>query len=67
MFKGTIDRYGKMMGYLAIKPLELSGQIKYKDKNYKTDNWSDYIRPSSYYDGVIEPAKKTVDNLKKLT
>lgn len=66
-FKATIDRFGKIMSYMAVKPLEMSGQIKYKDKNYKTDNWGDYIEPSSYYDGIVQPAKKTIDNLKKLT
>ncbi len=67
MFKATIDRYDKIINFTTIKPLEMSGQISYKNKKHKTDNWSDYIKPRSYYDGVIQSADETIDKLKKLT
>lgn len=66
-FKATIDRFGKIIDFTTIKPLEMSGQIEYKNKKYKTDNWSDYIKPYSYYSGVIQSANDTLGKLKKLT
>jgi len=67
MFKATIDRFEKIIEFTTIKPLEMSGQIQYKDKKYKTDKWSDYIKPRSYYDGVLKSADDTINKLKKLT
>lgn len=67
MFKATIDRYNKIIDYKTFKPLELSGQIQYKDKKHKTDDWGSSIKTRGYYDNILERAETALSNLQSAT